>query len=93
MNLGKRKYSPEYKAQAIALAVRMGNVSEAARKLGVPTHTLFEWLRQKEGKAEPTHELSAEEKIRQLERENEELKKANFILKQAAAFFSQDHLK
>jgi transposase len=88
----QRKYSSEFKERAVALAKELGNIKEAARKLGLPSHSLYNWMNPAKG-SEPDHEISAEEKIRQLERENEQLKKANFILKQAAAFFSQDHLK
>ena len=34
-----------------------------------------------------------EEELKRLRKEVEELKKVNYILKRAAAFFSQDHLK
>jgi transposase-like protein len=33
------------------------------------------------------------EEILRLKKENEELKKVNYILKRASAFFAQDHLK
>jgi transposase-like protein len=33
------------------------------------------------------------EEFRRIQKENEKLKKVNQILKSAAAFFSQDHLK
>lgn len=90
-----RKYTPEFRQRALALAKELGNGNEAARKLGIPRYTLQEWIQkeraQSRGKT-PSPELPAEERLRQLERENEQLKKANYILKQAAAFFSQDHL-
>jgi transposase len=93
----QRKYSLEFKQRAVALAKELGNIKEAARKLGIPKHSLYNWANPEptaeQRVLEPMHEISAEEKVRQLERENEQLKKANFILKQAAAFFSQDHLK
>lgn len=95
-NQRNRKYSPEFRARAIGLAKELGNANEAARKLGMPGFTLQGWLWEERngGKSKASMEtLSAEEELRQLKRENEELKKANYILKQAAAFFSQDHLK
>jgi len=93
--MGKqRRYGPEFKQRAVKLAEELGNITGAARKLGIPKHTLYNWIRP-EGEPEVKSKavLSPEDKIRELERENEELKKANYILKQAAAFFSQDHLK
>jgi len=92
-NQRNRKYSPEFRQRAMALAKELGNTSEAARKLGIPKYTLSGWLWSERDKPAPGQDLSSEEQLRQLRRENEELKKANFILKQAAAFFSQDHLK
>jgi transposase-like protein len=52
--------------------------------------------RLKDGKGASTTERiaeSPEEELNRLRRENQQLQKANYILKQAAAFFSQDHLK
>ena len=91
--MGKqRKYGLEFQQRAVKLAEELGNISEAARKLGVPKHTLYNWINPDSGKKPPVA-MTSEDKIRHLEKENEELKKANYILKQAAAFFSQDHLK
>lgn len=91
----QRKYGPEFKQRAVAMAKAMDNITEAARKLGVPKHTLYRWVTgrvdNKQSPADP--EMTTEEQLRALQRENEQLKKANYILKQAAAFFSQDHLK
>jgi transposase len=91
----RRRYNPEFKQRAIALAKELDNVAEAAKKLGVPKQTLYLWVYGPEdSKPSPvSQELSAEEQVRALRKENEELRKANHILKQAAAFFSQDHLK
>lgn len=92
----QRKYSPEFKERAIKLARELSNVTDAARKLGVPKHSLYNWMTADEQAKFPTplaQELSLEDQVRALKRENEDLKKANYILKQAAAFFSQDHLK
>ena len=88
----QKKYSPEFKARAVELAKEVGNIAEAARKLGVGKGVLHRWIYAGDAPM-PVQDLSTEEKLRHLEKENAELKKANFILKQAAAFFSQDHLK
>ena len=43
---GSRSYTDEDKANAIALARRLGNASMAARQLGIPPPTLKHWIRQ-----------------------------------------------
>jgi transposase len=95
-NRKNRRYGPDFRQRAMGLARELGNATEAAKKLGIPKFTLQTWIwndRQKNQPSNLNQEISPEEQLRQLKRENEELKKANYILKQAAAFFSQDHLK
>ncbi len=91
-----RKYSDEFKRQALDLANKIGP-TEAARKLGIRDTNLHNW-RRKAGlplftKTPASIAESEAEELRRLRKENLDLKKANTILKSAAAFFSQDHLK
>ena len=65
-----------------------------ASKIGCTPETLRAWLNKIEvdsGK-KPGVTSEAAAKIRELERENKELKQANEILKKAAAFFAQAEL-
>lgn len=95
--MSKKRYPKEFKAQAIELAKKLGNTSEAARQLGITDSLLHSWKRQYGGA--PGSGLSAKEaidqaeEVRRLRKEVDELKKVNTILKRAAAFFSQDHLR
>jgi transposase len=88
----------EFKRQAVKLAESLGSVMKAAKQLGIPDVNIHSWrkkLRESEGassKLTVSTSLESEE-IKKLRRENEELKQVNLILKTAAAFFSQDHLK
>jgi transposase len=89
-----RKYTSEFKQQAAELAIRIGT-TRAARQLGVAVGNVHGW-KTKAKNQEPQSEkikVSLEEENRRLQKENDELKKVNYILKRAAAFFSQDHLK
>jgi transposase len=97
-----RRYSPEFIEQALRLAKDLGSGQAAAEKLGIPVATVHGWRkRQKLGSLKSVSRVSdggtpvetSEEEVRRLRKEVEELKKANYILKRAAAFFSQDHLK
>lgn len=97
MNKLKRKYTEEYKEEAVRLAESMGSIAGAARQLGIGTSLLHGWkekLRKKSlaSQGQASFE-NADLEIRRLKKENEQLKKINLILKTAAAFFSQDHLK
>jgi len=99
-----RKYTPEFKRQAVALAQELGSAPKAAERLGVPESNIHNW-REKlksggslsgasaDAAGKNVNAESPEEELKRLRRENQQLQKANYILKQAAAFFSQDHLK
>jgi transposase len=65
-----------------------------AEKFGCSAETLRNWVRQAERDQGKRPGLTTEERARlkQLERENFELRRANEILKKAAAFFAQAEL-
>ena len=89
----KRQYTLEFKQQAVELAKRIG-CKRTADQLGVNVANIQRWKSKvnAEGKT-VSAAVSQEEENRRLRKENEELRKVNQILKRAAAFFSQDHLK
>ena len=69
-------------------------VESIAPKIGCVPHTLLEWVKREEvDTATPDRLTSGErERLKQLERENKELRRANDILKAASAFFAQAEL-
>ena len=89
-----RKYTREFKRQAAELAIRIGS-TRAAEQLGVPLQSVNTWKlnSQRTGVQTKKEKVNLEEENRLLRKEVDELKKVNQILKRAAAFFSQDHLK
>lgn len=89
----RKTYTEEFKKQAVELADNVGNVLTAARQLGIRDTLIHGW-RKKITKNYPSKpSVDDLEEIKRLRKENAELKKVNYILKSAAAFFSQDHLK
>jgi transposase len=67
-------------------------ITSIAEKLGMTAETLRSWVRQAEvddGRRPGTTTAEAE-KIRELERENRELRRANEILKAASVFFARE---
>jgi len=91
----KKKYTLEFKQQAVELAESLKNTSEASKQLGVSDGCIYAWkkLFQKKENSKISSTASESEEIRRLRKENSDLKKINHVLKAAAAFFSQDHLK
>jgi transposase len=67
-------------------------ISSIAQKCGMTAETLRKWVRQTEVDAgRRTGVSTAEaERIKELERENRELRRANEILKAASAFFARE---
>jgi transposase-like protein len=69
-------------------------ISSIASKIGCTAETLRKWLRQAErdrGEREGVT-TSEHQRLKALERENRELKRANEILRLASAFFAQAEL-
>jgi transposase-like protein len=91
----RRKFSPEFRDEAVKM-VTEGNRSTAqvARELGVNPGTLGNWVAAYR-KAHPVDEeplsVSDRARLRELERENQELKMRNEFLGKAAAFFAQEY--
>jgi transposase len=91
----RRKFSPEFRDEAVRM-VTDGNRSTAqvARELGINPGTLGNWVAQYR-KAHPVDEeplsVSDRARLRELERENQELKVRNEFLGKAAAFFAQEY--
>lgn len=88
------KYSKDFKEEALKLSDEVG-IKKAAAQLGLPYYTLSDWRnkRKEEMKRPRLPETEAEKRIRELEKENAELKTANEILKDALGFFAKDRKK
>ena len=73
---------------------RWAAVESVAKKLGCSAQTLDKWLKQTERDAGKRAGLTTDERARmkELEREVRELKRANTILRQASAYFAQAEL-
>ncbi len=69
-----------------------GGLNEVAEQLGVPRETVRNWLRQAEidGGSRPGLTTDEKQRLKELERENFELRRTNEILKSAAAFFGAE---
>jgi transposase len=83
-----KKYGEEFKEEALSLAKEIG-VKEAGRKLAVSEKTLYGWRSSKERERHPASVEATEAKVRQLEKEIDELKRANEILKKAMGFLAR----
>jgi len=71
---------------------RHGAVTHVARQLGIGPESLRKWVHQAEVDRGERGGLTSEEheRVKQLERENRELRRANEILKSAAVFFGAE---
>lgn len=96
------KYSPEVRERAVRLVFEQQGEHESqwaaigviASKIGCTAETLRKWVRQAErDQGRGSGPSSSEgERLKELERENRELKRANEILRKASAFFAQAEL-
>ena len=101
MNTSK-KFSPEVRERAVRLVFEQEGAHESqwaaigsiAAKIGCTRETLRGWVRQAERDRGQRAGLSSDERerLKALERENRELKRAKEILRKASAFFAQAEL-
>ena len=95
-----RRYSNEEKDQAVRLVFQLrkelgtsqGTVMRVADQLGYGAESVRRWVSQAEIDAGDVAGMSTADraKLKQLEQENKELRRANEILKRASAFFAAE---
>ena len=75
-------------------ASQWATIESIAAKIGCTPETLRKWVRQAERDQgrRPGLTTQERERLKELERENRELKRANEILRKASAFFAQAEL-
>ena len=96
------KYSPEVQERAVRMVFehqsehgsQWAAMESIAAKIGCTAETLRKWVRRAERDSGQRAGLTSadRERLRVLERENRELKRANEILRKASAFFAQAEL-
>lgn len=92
----RKKYSQEFKLDAINLVIAQGySRAEAARSLSINSNMLSRWIKEYQADSGQSFRgngtLTPEQlELRQLREENRRLKMEKDILKKAAAFFAQE---
>jgi len=98
-----RNYTPEIKERAVRMLIEAANdypstwsaIQAIAPKIGYTPETLRSWHKKHIDQTIPASvqaQSDKEQRIKELERENKELKQANEIIRKAAAFFAQAEL-
>jgi transposase-like protein len=96
------KFSPEVRERAVRLVQEhrgeypslWAAVESIAPKIGCVPQTLLDWVKRSEvdAGARPGTTTAEAQRIKDLERENKELRRANDILRTASAFFARAEL-
>ena len=102
MNKKSNKFSPEVRERAVRMVQEhqgeypslWAAIESIAAKIGCVPQTLNEWVKRAEIDSGAREGITTSElqRLKELERENKELRKANEILKLASAFFAQAEL-
>ena len=86
----RRKYSQEYRQEALELAKKLG-ISEASRKLDISLSNLQRWKSQKNAPVEKFQDIvKLQSEVRRLKKELAEEKAIVEMLKKATVFFSKE---
>lgn len=102
MTRTSNRYSPEVRARAVRMvldhqadyASQWGAMQSIAAKFGCTAETLRKWVRREERDTGRRPGATSDQlaRLKELERENRELRQANEILRKASAFFAQAEL-
>ena len=100
MSERSRRYSPEVRERAVRMVLehqheygsQWAAITSIAGKFGPTPETLRSWVRRAEVDEGRRPGLTTDEraKLKELERENRELRRANEILKSASLFFATE---
>ncbi|PTQ79420.1 transposase [Nitrosospira multiformis] len=97
----QNKFPPEVRERAVPMVLEhrgeypslWATIESIAPKIGCVPQTLNEWVRKHKVDMGTHNGVTSErERVKELERENRELRRANEILKLASAFFAQAEL-
>lgn len=85
-----QRYPEEFKVEAVKQVSERGHaVANVAERLGVTTHSIYNWLKKYGPKAAEYQANNAEsEKIKALEKELKRVTEERDILKKAAVYFA-----
>jgi transposase len=98
----RQAYTPEIKERAVRMLIEASGdypstwsaIQAIAPKIGCTPEILRSWHKKYNDQTVPAsvQAQSQDQRIKELERENRELKQANEIIRKAAAFFAQAEL-
>jgi transposase len=92
-NRTRRQFTPEFKHDAVELVRTSGRpIAEIARELGIYDSTLGNWVRQDRIDRGEQQGLTSDEqaRLRDLERENAQLRMERDLLKRTVAFWVKE---
>lgn len=93
MARGRKKYTTEFKQEAVNLALKSPSVSQIAKELGMSIPTLHAWIKElkhKSSNGKGINEMSSLlEENRRLHKELLRVQEERDILKKAATYFAQ----
>jgi transposase-like protein len=91
----RRRFTAEFRDEAVKLVIETSRpIAAVAREIGVNEGTLGNWVnryRAEHADDEPPLTVSERARLRELERENRELRMKTEFLGKAAAFFAQEY--
>lgn len=86
--MSKANFSDEFKRDAVhQITVRGYSVREVSQRLGVSTHSLYQWMKKFPAKLNPSPDQDSE--VRRLKKELARVTEERDILKKAATYFAQ----
>jgi len=89
--MGKPNFSEEFKRDAVdQILVRGYRVRDVSERLGVSTHSLYQWMKQFGQSASEAKDKDLEAENRRLRKELSRVMEERDILKKATAYFAKD---